>query len=302
MKSDKLHISFYKQPIKQSCLFTLHCQYSYSGQQFDLGSTGVTFWGNEWDGNLISAVDPESVLKNRKLDNLRINLQAALNLLLSLKVTYITELKIRRAYLSQCLTLSSYEVKSSNDYRHSALLTAFDLYLNEQHQNTLTDQWKFKTMQCLKKHLHSFLRRGQDETILVKDFNLKQVQAFRNFLQESRRPDKKRGANDKRWKGVNEKRMLMYINCLANVLTWAGMEWDVLLHLSYDDPYSNYYQDTSLLTLFDLYLNERKKINTCDLVRYQQFRNSLHDFLASQKRENILGEDFSPTWEKLYCD
>lgn len=198
----KMEISFWRHKSKQAGKAQLYCRITISGQQTDLGSTGLTIWADHWDGRQISDQDPESFFKNEQLDIMRNQLRAIFNDLFRRKEK-ITGEKIKRAFRGQVT--------------HISLLTAFELYLKDSAQDPDRDLEgsSLEVYDNVRKKLVNFLISQKALDLLVEDFDLVWVKKYRAWMKQLPLTGGKTGHQDSY--------IVKHTQTIKNVLTWAKL-------------------------------------------------------------------------------
>ncbi|GAB3550445.1 phage integrase SAM-like domain-containing protein [Spirosoma fluminis] len=224
MNVSKMEITFWRHKSKQKGKAQLYCRISVGGERQDIGSTGLTIDFNHWDGENITNADPDAYFKNEKLVIIRNQLRAIFNDLFRKKEP-ITAAKIKRIYLGSAGSVS--------------LLAAFDLYLKDcrsDPERNLTKE-TVGVYDNVRKKLLSFLIHKKALDLLVDDFDLTWVKAYRSWMKKVKLPDGTIGHKDSY--------ITKQTQTIKNVLIWAKLnkltdsnplDGYRLKGIEYDDP------------------------------------------------------------------
>lgn len=171
MKISRMEISFWRHKSKQAGKAQLYCRISVGGQRETIGSTGLTIEWDHWNGTYITNDDSQAYFKNEHLDNIRNQLRAIFNDLFRKKET-ITAAKIKRIFSGQTGSVS--------------LLSAFDLYLKDCRTDPerKLDPATIVVYDNVRKKLTDFLISRKAIDLLVEDFDLPWVKAFRSWMKQ----------------------------------------------------------------------------------------------------------------------
>ncbi|QIP14772.1 hypothetical protein G8759_20185 [Spirosoma aureum] len=168
-----MELSFWRRRSKQKGKTQIYCRISVAGERVSIGSTGLTIDWDHWDGEKVKIADQEAYFKNEHLDTMRNQLRAIFNDLFRKRET-ITAAKIKRIYLGQGGSVS--------------LLSAFDFYLKECRSDSERnlDPETITVYDNVRKKLTDFLIAKKALDLLVEDFDLSWVKAYRNWMKKVR--------------------------------------------------------------------------------------------------------------------
>ncbi|MCK8493776.1 site-specific integrase [Spirosoma sp. RP8] len=198
----RMDISFWRRRSKQKGKAVIYCRISVGGERIDIGSTGVTVDWNNWDGERVKAAEPQSGFWNEHLDTMRSQLRAHFNDLFRKKEP-ITAAKIRRLYEGQNSSVS--------------LLSAFELYLKEcrtdVERNLVAET--ITVYDNVRKKLTDFLISRKATDLLVEDFDLTWIKAYRSWMKKFKQENGKVGHADSY--------IAKQTQTIKNVIIWAKL-------------------------------------------------------------------------------
>ncbi len=197
-----MEISFWRHKSKKSGRSKLYCRISIGGERVDIGSTGISLYHEFWNGERVTAEDPEAYFKNERLTIIRNQLNAIYNDLYRSGET-ITAPKIKRAYLGNSGSVS--------------LLTAFAMYMKDCRQDQergLRDS-TITVYDNVRKKLTDFLINEGATDLLLEDFDITWVKRFRNWMKQYPVSAQQRGHADSY--------IVKQTQNIKNVLIWAKL-------------------------------------------------------------------------------
>ncbi|UHG90137.1 site-specific integrase [Spirosoma oryzicola] len=197
-----MDISFWRRRSKQNGKAVIYCRITVSGERIDIGSTGHTIGWENWDGERVTKAEPESYFMNGHLDTMRDQLRAHYSDLFR-KKEKITAAKIRRLFEGQSSAVS--------------LLSAFELYLKDcqaDAERNLVEE-TIGVYDNVRKKLTDFLISRKAIDLLVEDFDLTWVKAYRGWMKKFKQANGKIGHADSY--------IAKQTQTIKNVIAWAKL-------------------------------------------------------------------------------
>lgn len=166
-----MEISFWRHKSKIPGKAQLYCRITMGGERAEIGSTGLTIYADNWDGERILNEDPEAFFKNEQLDIMRNQLRAIFNDLFR-KKEKITPAKIKRLY--------------HGGNTNVTLISTFDLYMRDSRMDTERNlaEASLEVYDNVRKKLIDFLLNENAADLLVEDFDLIWVKKYRRWMKQ----------------------------------------------------------------------------------------------------------------------
>lgn len=197
-----MEISFFRRRSKQAGKAQLYCRISIGGERVNIGSTGHTIEWNNWDGDRVTRAEKDYYHMNEHMDTMRDQLRSYYSDLFRKKEN-ITAAKIKRLYEGQNGTVS--------------LLAAFELYIKDCKTDPERNLEKstVTVYDNVRKKLTDFLIRRKATDLLIEDFDLGWVKAYRAWMKTLPQQNGKSGHADSY--------VAKQTQTIKNVIVWAKL-------------------------------------------------------------------------------